>query len=225
LWQLDKLTHLGFFQNPVSPEDEIYVGKVPETILEYLRKKSPLTLYLSYALADVDQYPIRDLAEYLTNQKEIAQVFKTSEEAEELVRINMSQCHLMLVVASKNSMSHSDRCQRELEIADKYALPAIPLLCPDLDPNSLSQKRLALQFGREFQVETFSNFCSDLYHFLYQLKRNVNLMVKSSRKKDIFRIYEQFHIIYRDYESRFQQSINELEQRIESLEDLKRRMG
>jgi Leucine-rich repeat (LRR) protein len=199
LWALKELTDLNLNKNPLIEEEVNVVKKVPDLIREYLRKKATIRVFISHAVIDFEPYRIGELQEYLEKQKEISQVFFCEEDLagniDEWMLDAVQKCQLILFIGTNKSVFHSVDCANELQLADKFSIPVIPIKGYDVDWPDLAEINLSRELGLEFDKENFDAFCEDLYKYIENFKQEINLMDKDSRQKGIIDIYERFRLM------------------------------
>ncbi|MFX0095165.1 MAG: TIR domain-containing protein, partial [Candidatus Hodarchaeota archaeon] len=222
LWSLKNLSTLDFGGNPLRAEDESIAQKPPEFILDYLRKKATIRVFISHAMKDYEKYRIKELAQYLEQQEEISEVYICEEHLvgniDEWMLEMVPQSELLLFIATQKSVFDSPDCRNEIDLANKFSIPAVPLKTVEVDWIDLIELRMARELGKEFKVEHFDTLCQDLYQYIYELKRNINLMERDRRVTDLSTIYEQFQITYKNLERKFEHKIRSLEERVKLLE-------
>ncbi len=223
LWALKELTDLNLSNNPFNPEDTVISQKVPDLIRKYLRKKATIRIFISHAVIDFEPYHIRDLVDYLVKQKEISQVFFCEEDLagniDEWMLDAVQKCQLILFIGTQKSVFNSPDCANELQLADKFAIPVIPLKGSDIDWPDLAEINLSRELGLEFDKENFNEFCGNLYQYILNVKQEINLMDKEARHKGITDIYERFRLILEETISDVKRKMDNLAERISKLEE------
>ena len=199
LWGLKELTELNLRNNPLSDEENNIMKKVPDLIKEYLRKKATIRVFISHAVIDFEPYRIGELVEFLEKQKEISQVFFCEEDLagniDEWMLDAVQKCQLILFIGTNKSVFNSVDCANELQLADKFSIPIIPIKGSDVDWPDLAERNLSRELGMEFDKDNFDAFCEDLYKYIENMKREINLMDKDERQKGIMDIYERFRLM------------------------------
>ncbi|MFX1293561.1 MAG: leucine-rich repeat domain-containing protein [Promethearchaeota archaeon] len=188
LWRLNKLTHLWTDNNLWKNEwIDIRKNTLP-VILEFCRKRDTINVFISHAWVDQDLYRIIDLKKNLEKRDEIYEVFICEKDLVGDIRKFMDekvpQSHLFVFIATKNSIN-SEACQHELALALNNDIEIIPLKGMDLEWDDLNRIDLTKEHmdffnleqkkGFEFDIEGFEGFCDDLYHYIEQYKREINL--------------------------------------------------
>ena len=223
IWALKELTDLDLSNNPFSEEENSIIQKVPDLIRKYLRKKATIRVFVSHAVIDFEPYHIGDLVNYLENQKEISQVFFCEEDLagniDEWMLDAVQKCQLILFIGTQKSVFNSPDCANELQLADKFAIPVIPLKGSDIDWPDLAEINLSRELGLEFDKENFNEFCSNLYKYILNVKQEINLMDKEARHKGITDIYERFRLMLEETISDVKRKVDLLAERISKLEE------
>jgi Leucine-rich repeat (LRR) protein len=222
IWALKELTQLNLNGNPLSSEENTIIQKVPDLIRDYLRKKATIKIFISHAVIDFDAYRIGDLVEYLEKQREISEVFFCEEDLagniDEWMLETVQKCQLLLFIATSKSLFNSIDCENELQLADKFSIPIIPIKGLDVNWQDLAEKNLSRELGIEFDKNNFDIFCSNLYKYIENFKREIDLMDKTGRKEGIMNIYERFRLMLDGVLSDIKRDISGLEERIKNLE-------
>ncbi len=233
LWALKELTELNLANNPLSTQESNITQKVPDLIRKYLRKKATIRVFISHAVIDFEGYRIRELVDYLGNQKEISQVFFCEADLagniDEWMLKTVQNCQLLLFVATNKSVFHSPDCANELQLANKFSIPIIPLKGEDVEWSDLTEKNLSRELGLEFDKGDFNTFCNNLYKYILNFKQEIDLMDREARQQGVMDIYERFRLMLEDKLGAIQKemkdlvdkntkTISALEERIASLE-------
>jgi len=222
LWALKELTELNVNNNPFNPEDMTISQKVPDLIREYLRKKATIRVFISHAVIDFEPYRIGALVDYLEKQKEISQVFFCEEDLagniDEWMLDAVQKCQLILFIGTNKSVFNSVDCANELQLADKFSIPVIPIKGYDVNWPDLAEINLSRELGLEFDKDNFDAFCEDLYKYVENFKREINLMEKEDRRLGIIDIYERFRLMLDEKFDGILRKIDGLGERISKLE-------
>ncbi|MFX1273952.1 MAG: hypothetical protein ACFFAT_02810, partial [Promethearchaeota archaeon] len=212
LWALSELTEINLDNNSLSSEEIIIAQKVPDLIRKYLRKKATIKIFISHAVVDFENYRISEIIEYLENQKEISQVFFCEENLagniDQWMLDTVQKCHLVLFIATNKSVFNSPDCANELQLADKFSIPIIPIKGYDVDWPDLMEKNLSRELGVEFDKNNFTAFCGNLYKYIENFKREINLMEKDKRQSGMVDIYERFRLL-------MEEKLNDVQRKIE----------
>lgn len=221
LWALKELTKLHLSNNPLNDEDKNISQKVPDLIREYLRKKATIKVFISHAVIDFEPYRIGELVDYLEKQKEISQVFFCEEDLagniDEWMLDAVQKCQLLLFIGTNKSVFNSVDCDNELQLADKFSIPVIPLKGKDVDWPDLAERNLSRELGLEYDTENFEDFCKNLYKYVENFKREINLMEKSELRQGIIDIYERYRLMLDENLSEVFKRMDILAKKIEKI--------
>ena len=221
LWALKELTELNLTNNPLNPEDITLSQKVPDLIREALRKKATIRVFISHAVIDFDPYRIRELVEFLEKQKEISQVYFCEEDLagniDEWMLDAVQRSQLILFIGTQKSVFYSPDCANELQLADKFSIPVIPIKGYDVNWQDLAEKNLSRELGLEFDKDNFNEFCDNLYIYIENFKREIDLMGKTERHKGITDIYERFRLMLDDKLDDILRKVGDLSEKMNSL--------
>ena len=222
LWPFKDLTEFNISNNPLNDEEKTIIQKNPDAIREYLRKKATIAIFISHAVIDFEPYQIENLVNFLKNQKEISEAYFCEEDLagniDEWMLDTVQKSQLLLFIGTKKSVFNSADCDNELQLADKYSIPIIPLKGNDIDWTDLAEKNLSRELGLEYDKDNFEEFCNDLYKYIYNFKREIDLMGEKERQKGIINIYERFRLILDEKLSDINRKLTELDERIKKLE-------
>ena len=222
LWALTESTQLNLSGNPLNSEENTIIQKVPDLIRDYLRKKATIRVFISHAVIDFEPYHIGELVEFLEKQKEISEVFFCEEDLagniDEWMLDAVQKCQLILFIGTNKSVFDSVDCANELQLADKFSIPVIPIKGYDVDWPDLAERNLSRELGLEFDKDNFDAFCEDLYNYIKNFKREINLMSKEERQKGITDIYERFRLMLDETIGEIKRKLDSLGERITQLE-------
>ncbi|MFX1311506.1 MAG: hypothetical protein ACFFHD_02695 [Promethearchaeota archaeon] len=222
LWALKELTELNLSNNPLNDEEQNIIQKSPDLITDYLRKKATITIFISHAIIDFEPYRIGELVEFLKNQKEISEVYFCEDDLagniDEWMLDTVQKCQLLLFIATKKSVFDSVDCQNELQLADKFSIPIIPIKGDDVDWADLAEIKLSRELGLEFDKGNFNTFCDDLYRYIHNFKREIDLMSQEERRQGIIDIYERFRLMLDESLGEIKRELTSLKERISKLE-------
>ncbi|TFF89098.1 MAG: toll/interleukin-1 receptor domain-containing protein, partial [Promethearchaeota archaeon] len=171
----------------IGKSKEIIDRDIP-AILEYCQKIATIDVFISHAWIDQDDYQVLKLKNTLENFEEIYQVFICEKDLvgniQKFMDETIPKCNLVLFLGTKNALK-SEPCLHELAIAKSNEIPIIPIKGGDIDWNDLNHIDLTaenqgyLDLGNEkglnFDLNNFDGFCSELYSYIKQYKRNFNL--------------------------------------------------
>ncbi len=223
LWNFNELTELQLGDNPLNNEEKNIIQKIPDIIRDYLRKKATIKVFISHAVIDFEEYRIEQLVEFLNNQKEISEAYFCEADLagniDEWMLDTVQKSQLLLFIATKKSVFDSADCRNELELADKFSIPIIPLKGDDVDWADLAELKLSRELGIEFDKKNFDDFCTDLYEYVLNFKQEIDLMSEKGRKQGITDIYERFRLLLNENLDNLKRKINQLEERIKKLEE------
>lgn len=216
LWALKELTDLNLSNNPLSEEEQNVIQKVPDLVRDYLKVKATIVVFISHAVIDFGPYRVGDLVDYLGKQKEISQVFFCEADLagniDEWMLNAVQKSQLILYIGTNKSVFNSVDCDNELQLADKFSIPVIPLKGKDITWLDLAEKNLSRELGLEYDTDNFEAFCADVYRYIENFKREINLMEKEERRLGIIDIYERFRLI-------LDEKFSEIVRKIDSLAD------
>ena len=221
LWGLKELTKLHLSNNPLNDEDKNISQKVPDLIRKYLRKKATIKVFISHAVIDFEPYRIGELVDYLEKQNEISQVFFCEEDLagniDEWMLDAVQKCQLLLFIGTNKSVFNSVDCDNELQLADKFSIPVIPLKGKDVDWPDLAERNLSRELGLEYDTENFEDFCKNLYKYVENFKREINLMERGERQQGIIDIYERYRLMLEEKLSEVFKRMDILAKKIEKI--------
>jgi len=222
LWPLKELHELFLNNNPLSVEENNLIQKIPDLILNYLREKATIQIFISHAVTDFEPYHIGELVEYLKKQKEISEVYFCEENLagniDEWMLDTVQKCQLLLFFATNKSIFNSVDCANELKLAEKFSIPVIPIKGDDVGWADLAEIKLSRELGLEFDKQNFHGFCNDLYRYIHNFKREIDLMSREEREKGITDIYERFRLILDEAISELNRKVNNLFKKNAKLE-------
>ena len=125
---------------------------------------------------------------------------------------------MILFIGTNKSVFNSVNCANELQLADKFSIPVIPIKGDDVDWPNLAERNLSRELGLEFDKDNFDAFCEDLYRYIENFKREINLMGKEERRLGIIDIYERFRLMLDEKLSEIFRKVDDLAEKITNLE-------
>ncbi|MBN1799873.1 MAG: leucine-rich repeat domain-containing protein [Candidatus Lokiarchaeota archaeon] len=218
LWAVKELVELNMNDNPLTSEEIIVSQKVPDLIRKHLRKKATIKVFISHAVVDFEKYRVAELSEFLEHQKEISQVFFCEENLagniDQWMLEAVQKCHLVLFIATYKSVFDSPDCDNELKLADKFSIPVIPIKGEDVEWFDLAEKNLSRELGLEFDGKNFEDFSENLYKYIENVKREINLLEKEERRSGVVDVYERFRLIMddklREFDKKIERKLREI---------------
>ena len=188
LWQLENLKIMQLNDNPWFGDSKEYINKPPEIIRDFCRKRANIQIFISHALVDFNDYKIKDMTNFLENQKEIYKVFFCEEDLkgniDNFMDSTIPNCQLLIFIATKKSVFNSIDCKHEMELARNHHIQIVPIKGVDLSWRDLESIGLSRELGLEFDNNNFEQFLKDLYKYIYDYKRNIDLFNKEKGKVD-----------------------------------------
>ncbi|MHA1129837.1 MAG: leucine-rich repeat domain-containing protein, partial [Candidatus Helarchaeota archaeon] len=200
IWPLRMLKKLRLEKNPYDNESNKYLSRDIPTILNYCRKKANITVFISHAWDDQEKYNILALKENLEQRAEIFNTLICEKDLvgniQEFMDENIPKSQLIIFIGTKNALN-SKACLHELALACLHGIEIIPIKGENISWNDLNQIDLRkenqgiLDLGREKGIEykpgRFDQFADELYEYIKQYKRKINLFetgkVKFERQK------------------------------------------
>ena len=188
IWKLKNLNFLHLDNNSWKDEWEELASRDLPSILKFCQKRATINIFISYAVADFDDFHIKDISEFLAGQEEIYNAFYCETDLtgniDDFMNETVPKCQLLLFFASNKSVFNSVDCAHELELARKHNIQIIPIKGKDVNWGELKEKNLDRLLGHEFNENEFNEFCENLYEYIKQFKRDVNLFDSEEAKFD-----------------------------------------
>jgi len=188
IWKLKNLNFLHLDNNLWKDEWEELASRDLPSILKFCQKRATINIFISYAVADFNDFHIKDISEFLAGQEEIYNAFYCETDLrgniDDFMNETVPKCQLLLFFASNKSVFNSVDCAHELELARKHNIQIIPIKGKDVNWGELKEKNLDRLLGHEFNENEFNEFCEKLYEYIKQFKRDVNLFDSEEAKFD-----------------------------------------
>ncbi len=188
IWKLKNLNFLHLDNNIWKDEWEELASRDLPSILKFCQRKATINIFLSHAVADFDYFHIKDISEFLQNQEEIYSAFYCETDLtgniDDFMNETVPKCQLLLFFASNKSVFNSIDCVHELELARKHSIQIIPIKGKDVNWGDLREHNLDRLLGHEFNENEINEFCENLYEYIKQFKRDVNLFEPEEAKFD-----------------------------------------
>ncbi len=187
-WRLKNLKKLQVEDNPWDDDWESISHNTLPVIMDYCRKNDTISIFISHAWIDQDTFRVIELDQNLEGRDEIYNVYICEKDLVGDIREFMDemvpQSQLLLFIATSNSIKSED-CLHELALALTHKIEIIPIIDPDMEWEALNQIDLTAEGkgffdlgekkGFKFDLNNFTSFCDDLYDYILQFKREVNL--------------------------------------------------
>jgi hypothetical protein len=126
--------------------------------------------------------------------------------------------HLILYIASHASVYEAPECRKILEVAENEAIPIIPIKGSDVTWGNLMDLKIARELGKEYDPTNFTAFLEDMKHYIYNYKRNVNIMEKAGRSFGITRSFPRFLSQFQELEVNLEKQLKGLSNQVDSIE-------
>jgi Leucine-rich repeat (LRR) protein/DNA-directed RNA polymerase subunit RPC12/RpoP len=223
LWSLKNLGFFNVKNNPLSQEEAFLALKTADVIIEYLRKKTTINIFISHTVADFEPYQLKKLANFLSQQKTIAKVFICEEDLigniDEWMVESVPKAQLVLFLATQNSVYHSRDCRFELDLANQFSIPVLPIKGFDVEWKDVLMLNLSQEFGLTFYKDRFEEFCAKLNLFITDLRQEIDLLDEEERSLGLSKAYHSFQVMYAELETRFTSKLQDLQNRINNLQE------
>ncbi len=96
-------------------------------------------------------------------------------------------------------------------------IPVIPLKGKDVDWPDLAEKNLSRELGLEYDTQNFEDFCKNIYKYIENFKREINLMEKKELQQGIVDIYERYRLMLDEKLSELFKGMHNLANKIEKI--------
>ena len=183
IWSLKNLNYLYLENNPWEGEWNDLVNKDIPTLLEICRKKANIFIFISHTVAEFEKYKIKELASFLGQQKEVYETFFCERDMvgdiKRSMQKNIIQSQILVFIATHKSVFESEDCKFELEEARRNGVEVIPIKGEDISWEEMKSVGLSSTKGLNFDGDQFEVFKNELYKYILQYKRKINLFQKS----------------------------------------------
>ncbi len=190
IYKLNNLIDFTIDNNPLEKNDALISKKTLPEIKQYCKKKVAINVFISHAVADFEPCNIQKISEYLESQLEIEQSFycerDLSGNIDTFMDQNIPQSQLILFIGTPRSIASRD-CQYELKLSKEYNVELIPIKSKELNWADLGKLGLSRELGIECDFsnkEEFLEFLENLYDYIKQIKRQIDLHDKEKGKID-----------------------------------------
>ncbi|MFX1256054.1 MAG: leucine-rich repeat domain-containing protein [Promethearchaeota archaeon] len=217
VFKLKNLIDFTIENNPLELNDKLISAKTLPEIKEYSKKKMAISVFISHAVADYEPCRLKELGAYLEAQLEVDIAYLCERDLSGNINGFMDKfvpkSQLVLFIATPNSVNSKD-CGYELQLSREYGVQVVPIKAKELDWGDLTKIGLNRELGMECDFndkEKFDEFCTSLYDYIKQLKRQIDLHDREQGKID--RLTVGLKMLERKVES--------LESKINALENKK----
>lgn len=188
LGKLQKLAKMAYHSNPWTGESKLMIKNSLPIVLDYCRKRSSIFLFISHAVKDLNKYEIEKIAAYLEAQPEIYKVYYCERDLVGDIDIFMDEkiqiCQLLLFIGTNQSVFKSEDCKHEIDVANENDIGIIPIKTSEVKWEDLSRLGLSRELGLEFIIEELEEFLTNLYKYIKQYKRQIDLFDKDQGRID-----------------------------------------
>ncbi|MFX1237044.1 MAG: TIR domain-containing protein [Promethearchaeota archaeon] len=164
--------------NPLKGQDAELAEDVSiSKIQDYIRKKSGYNVFISHAVVDFDNFRVEEVSKKLEQQEDIYQAYFCEQDLrgniDEFMNQMVPQSEIVVFLATRNSIYNSKDCAHELELAQNFAIPVIPIKGYDVTWEDITRINLNKEYGLEYDQENFSKFVEDLYSQISFVKEQI----------------------------------------------------
>ncbi|MCK5347151.1 MAG: TIR domain-containing protein, partial [Candidatus Heimdallarchaeota archaeon] len=190
IYKLSNLIDFTIENNPLEKNDKIISAKTLPEIKEYAKKKMAINVFVSHAVVDFDSCHIEELCLYLENQLEINIAFFCERDLvsniDAFMDKNVPQSQIVLFIGTPTSINSED-CGYELKLSREYDVEIIPIRSTQIDWPDLAKIGLSRELGIEIDfsdTENFEQVCKNIYDYIKQMKRQIDVFDKEKSKID-----------------------------------------
>lgn len=183
-WNLKNLKGVELGKNKWKNEWNGIENLSTAAVLEFSRGNAPISIYLSYAKEDEKKYKIDAFLKMLKNFKEILNVYYN-----QFKKISKSQ--ILIIIGSQNFIT-SKTLLHDISEAIIKDIEIIPIKGMDikwrnfnkidLKDKGLGTFDLSNKKGFELNIKDIKKFGNELYEYIRQYKRKINLFEPEERK-------------------------------------------
>lgn len=186
MWLLSSLETIKLEYNRWEGEWKELANRDAVTLLRILKQRVSINIFISHTVNEFVFYKIKDLAEYLGKQPEINQVYFCEEDLKGNIDAWMEETvpksQLLLFIGTQQSIFYSRDCSNELFLARKHNIEVTPIKGIDASWEDLTKVGLSRELGFEFDEKNFDKLCENLYSYIYEFKRERDLLGKEIDK-------------------------------------------
>lgn len=215
-WKLNNIKSVWLAENNWKNEWKGIDNLSTDAVLEFSQGNAPISLYISYSEDDEKNYKIGNLIYTLKSYKEILEVHHNQKE-------KIAESQILMLIGSQNFKASKIFIQ-DISEAIKHDIEIIPIKGMDIewqDFNQIDLKEeglgtfdLSNKKGFELNAKNLKQFCNDLYEYIQQYKRKINLFEPEERKlytqiQNIKRVVEKL-IVSEDFETNLKTNLSQL---------------
>lgn len=222
IYKLNNLIDFSIENNPLELNDKIISAKTLPEIKEYSKKKMAINVFVSHAVVDFEPCHIEQLCLYLENQLEIDIAFFCERDLvsniDSFMDKNVPNSQIVLFIGTPTSINSKD-CGYELKLSREYDVEIIPIKSTEIEWLDLANIGLSRELGIEIDfadTENFEHVCKNIYDYIKQMKRQIDVFDKEKGKIDKLTIG--LKMLERNYE-KMTKEIEDLEGRIKRIEE------
>lgn len=218
--KLKSLKSLSVSNNPWEGEWTQIINQDVPKIFEICRKLHGITIFISHAWKDQNQYKIVQMSNYLDNESKIREnsVNKINinkvyicerdliDDIWEFMKKNVPKSHILLIIATEKSLT-SKSCRYELFLAKKYNIEILPIKGIDISWKQMSQVNVIDQ-----------NMQSQGYLDLSQTDPKIEFKHENGEINNFNEVYKKLDLYLKNNESRLK-NLKENRELIEKAEN------
>jgi len=167
LWPLKTLTELKLENNSLGDDEKPLIERDLDTLRDYLKQRSCVSIFISHAVIDYENYQLEDLGKYLESQPEVYDVMLCEQDLsgniDDFMDKNVPISDLVFFLGTQKSVFNSVDCSHELELCRKYDVPILPLRGNDVTWDDFTSIGLSSSTGIDYDTEHFTNLCEKIY--------------------------------------------------------------
>ena len=177
LWPLEHLADLLLLPNPFPPNEQTIAQRPIPYILDYLKKRAVINIFISHTGEDYQEYRIAELAQYLEEQAEVNKAYYFERDMNmdgnlrNFMTLRVPESRILIFIFTPNSVD-SEACRYELQLARTRRRKIIPILGAECDFSDLQRLELGDEVALKFYDYEFEEFLRFLYNSIIQYKRN-----------------------------------------------------
>jgi len=184
LWPLETLEDLKLEDNQLSDSEKQLVKRDLNTLRDYFKQRSCMSIFVSHAVVDYEPYHLANLANYLEAKSEVYDVLLCEQDLsgniDEFMDKNVPISDIVFFLGTNKSVFNSVDCAHELELSRKYKIPILSMKGTDVSWVDITSINLKQDPGIDYNPQEFLKVCEQIYenikqfhkdHPLYKIKK------------------------------------------------------
>ena len=179
LWPLETIEDLKLEDNPLSESEKQLSKRDLDTLRDYFKQRSCMSIFVSHAVVDYEPYQLAKLADFLEAKPEVYDVLLCEQDLsgniDDFMDKNVPISDVVFFLGTNKSVFNSVDCAHELELSNKYKVPILSMKGNDVSWADMISIGLQQEPGINYSPQEFERVCEQLYEYVNQFHKEHQL--------------------------------------------------